>query len=173
VNPDAASHFVQAKQQRLALVVNAANYDNFTADSFARHVWPKGDRYLIPIGACRTLSDIEEVMRQQICSKVSKAMSKNTKLGEQFLKTTPVPIVLIFPSPEEDESIDYDLPDTDMLQELMSKYPNTAIFIPSRNNLLEGRQDMQILEPPLDQAEEGRQYINYCHAINYIDRNIA
>lgn len=157
VHPDAATHLSNSLPQRTPLTINGFNPEDFTARSYADRAWGKGNHWLVPVGNCRDIESIEEVMRQSVGLQTMPSRYK-----DKLLKTTSEPIMLVFPTPDDAASdIDF-LPDENLLKDIMSKYPTTAIFIPVGKTPADFRPDLQPIEPALDVVMEDKQYLNYC-----------
>ncbi|SKA75874.1 TIR domain-containing protein [Thiothrix eikelboomii] len=164
VNPDAATHLSNAHTQRIPITVNGFNPEDFTAGSYADRAWGKGNHWLVPVGNCRDMGSIEEVMRQSVGLQTMPQRYK-----DKLLKTTSEPILLVFPAPDE-VAPDIDLlPDENLLKDIMGKYPTTVIFIPVGETSPDCRPDLQPIEPALDVAMEDEQYLNYCKVKQYIE----
>lgn len=166
VEPEVAKNLSLAQQQRSPLITTGINPENFTAESYADRAWGNGNHQLVPIGSCRSMKEIEAIMRETVGSKT---MPKH--LAEKCLLTATDPIVLVFPVPDDDSDTAF-LPDENLLQELMKKYPTTAVFIPTGETLPEGRPDLQKLTPLLDTDAEGNHYLAYHRVKKYIEESM-
>lgn len=167
VKPDAAENFATAQRQRHPVIANGFNPEDFTAKSFADRAWGKGNHQIVPIGACRSMGEIEDIMLQTVGSKT---MPK--RLAEKRLKSVSEPILLVFPAPDDESTDTMFLPDENLLQDIMGKYPTTAIFIPAGTTLPDCRPDLQPLEPPLNMKDEDNQYLTYCDVKKYIEESM-
>ncbi|MEN9502258.1 MAG: hypothetical protein RI964_1543 [Pseudomonadota bacterium] len=165
VKPEAADNLalVQRQEKRVPLIINGFNPQDFTAESYADRAWGKGNHKLVPVGACRSLGEIENILREAI---VGKTVPK--QFADDRLKTIKQPILLVFPPPESEASEPL-LPDEDLLETLISKYPTAAILIPTGKSLPDDRPDLPLLEPKLDVDEEKRQYYAYLEVNEYIE----
>lgn len=167
VKPDAAENLALAQQQRTPTIINGFNPEDFTAGSYADRAWGKGNHQLVPIGDCRSLGEIENIMRQSVGGKT---MPK--RLADKRLMAASEPILLVFPAPDDDSTEMGFIPDESLLKEIMDKYPTTAVFIPAGKALPDYRPDLQPLEPPLDVDDEDTQYLTYCDVKSYIEESM-
>ncbi len=169
VKPEAAANLVlaqQKKEKRVPLIINGFNPQEFTVESYADRAWGKGNHKLVPVGRCHSLLEIENILRETIGGK-----TVPKRFVDERLRSIKKPILLVFSSPE-DEVSEPVLPDEDLLNVLISKYPTAVILIPIGNSLSDDRPYLPVLKPELDVEEERRQYCSYLEVREYIEESM-
>jgi hypothetical protein len=167
VKPEAAENLSlaqQKKEKQTTLIINGFNPQDFTAESYADRAWGKGNHKLISVGTDHRFKTIEKIMLNTVGQKANPLEEKHAK---DWLKNIDMPILLVFPAPEDEET-EQSLPDQSVLEEVVNEYPSTVILIPIGESPPNYRSDLRPLEPALDVKEEKKQFRSYIKVNEYI-----